>query len=172
MNDILDLIYEAVEEMRKEGHGLRENVQIYVSDSIYKTITASNNFLQNLPDRERTVQTEPMGIGDPTKAAFGEEPDSFETYEIHQFDGMTILREPRLNDEEILLMDMGGIKQINDMQIIEHPVCVEKIRLSSSTDQSPTRQCANCNSTDEVFVEGDEDEPYCSLKCLNEAYNA
>ena len=174
MNEYHELIFDAVEEMRRERFGHRENVQVYVAADIYREWRQDEEYAgAMMPERQREVQTEPLSVGSPTKAAFGEEIPEFETCDIVQLDGMVLIEEPRLRDGEILLIDGSGfvVRGERNQLVLEHPVCIEKIRTTPLPDEDqPARTCVQCGTPSVVCVEGDEGEPYCSINCLNDHY--
>lgn len=167
MNDPAEGIIDLYNEMSKEGLAKdREKVQVYVGREIWNEIS------QNMTS-EVNLGHSPLEGFNPRSPGFVDDTEEMTYTEVHssQFYGMTAIEEPRLDDNEVLMIDVGGLQFPSDSPgslILSNPVCIQKHHFV------PTKQkerCQECGSLSDTCVEGDDGELYCSIACLNEAYN-
>ena len=164
-NQFLNFIYERIAEMIRELPTHEGNIRVYLHPVEFREFEKQSHHTI-VKDFNRSSPAE-IGMGTEL-----EKEDPFITTTILKSGEILFFEEPQMREKQIMIVDQDSLylqSGVRDPRPhILNPEGIRKFFFEQTP--SPTL-CSNCNEQVEIFVEGDEGEPFCSMNCLYEAYS-
>lgn len=176
-DQVMDAIMELIQDLLSEG-SLNEDILIYVSDDAYRWMVDDSVFQGIHQTRIEVEDQERVGMK-PSQSGSSWTGDNSEmrnsrSCEVVKFNGTTVIESPWLRSGRIVALDMGEVRTAPEgMEMDVFFRDPSKIKSFNVRFERSNIECSRCGSSpgeDEIMVEGDDGELYCSLKCLNEVY--
>lgn len=167
MTTVKSHFFDAIDQMERDlGMGTGD-AEVYLGRELFDALARDMHLKSPMAVR-RVTEGPTIGMSDETGML---SPD-YDEYPIHQIAGARVTTDPRI-DPWTMKIIATGMFDSGKIMTVKDPRAVRVYRIEQEPRSTPI-VCAGCSGSidpGDVAVEGDEDEPFCSIDCLNEEYN-
>lgn len=172
-----DILYELLTE--KEENGLIGQTEIYCGMTVFRDLEYTG-FISGHESEYYTVPTDVklnVGIEQESDPSLDQtsEIDGLSRYKIVRQSDYFYIEDPNLGKKEIMIVHTPSVEKTGGPPTVKNTDAIQKVNLyePEATDPKEYKQCAlpECEKRDSIMVEGNNNDMFCSIEHLNEAYN-
>lgn len=167
VDSVIDAIGMVIEEMEDAYHRGHEAIEFYIHPMMLDKIEQDTSFHVNKRAERIRPSNEYTLVKDPEEQV---DPSQIETVRVIEQGEYRIIEDEAMGATEVLAIDPERIH--NSKVSLQHPAAVHRFNIQGSVGREDLlNRCDLCGSREEMYIEGIEDDIFCTIDCLQEAYN-